>query len=142
MYEARSFVEESPGDTWLDDAGLVLDAGFAAIAAANTLVMVTLERRWEVALLRFAGATPRQVRRTVRWEALLVSLSGAGLGIVVATVVLIPISHALTGHVRPYLPAWLYAGVTGAALLLGLLSIGLPAERLLRVRPTEAAQAA
>ncbi len=137
----RTFVAEPSAGRWLDDAGLVLYAGFAAIAAANTLVMVTLERRREVALLRLAGTSPRQVRRMVRWEALLVALTGAGLGIAIATVVLIPVSHGLTGHVRPYLPPGLYAGVTATALLLALLSTCLPVERLLRARPVEAARA-
>ncbi len=35
----------SPGEVWLDYVGTGLYAGFAAIAAANTLAMISFERR-------------------------------------------------------------------------------------------------
>jgi putative ABC transport system permease protein len=134
---ARTYTQESARDTWLDDCGLLLYAGFAAITAANTLVMVTLERRREVALLRLVGTTSRQVRRIVRWEALTVVLAGCGTGTAIATLVLIPISHALTGRSQPYLPLELYGAVATAALLLALSATGLPLWRLLRSRPID-----
>ena len=48
--------------------------GFAAVAAANTLVMTVLDRRRELSTLRLVGSTRRQVLRMLRWE------EPAGLG--------------------------------------------------------------
>ncbi|MER5956455.1 FtsX-like permease family protein [Streptomyces sp. NPDC001939] len=54
--------------------------GFAAIAAAGTLVLTVLDRRREVGLPRLSGTTRGQVRNMMRWEALLVAATGLLLG--------------------------------------------------------------
>ncbi|MEK8143991.1 hypothetical protein NKH18_24850 [Streptomyces sp. M10(2022)] len=43
--------------SWIDVFGTALYASFAALVAANTMVMLTAERRREIALLRAVGAT-------------------------------------------------------------------------------------
>ena len=63
---------------------LGLSVGYTGLSIANTLVMATADRRREFAVLRLAGATPRQVLRVVVVEAATVVVLGAGLGLVAA----------------------------------------------------------
>ena len=39
-----------------------------------------------------------------RWEAGLIIAIGLGLGLAIAATALLPLSHALTGNLRPYVP--------------------------------------
>jgi hypothetical protein len=77
---------------------------FTSIAVLNTLAMIALRRGRELGLLRLVGATHRQVRSMARWEAALIIAIGLGLGLAIAAVALLPLSHALTGSLRPYVP--------------------------------------
>ncbi|MFJ6775784.1 ABC transporter permease [Kitasatospora sp. NPDC091257] len=80
--DRAGFVAQSDKDLelsgWANTVMAVVLGGFAAVSAANTLVMTVLDRRREVALLRLAGTTRRQVRGMMRWEALLVAFSRTG----------------------------------------------------------------
>ncbi|MFI0452719.1 FtsX-like permease family protein [Actinomadura sp. 6N118] len=121
-------------------ANLVMAAvlgGFAAIAAANTLVMTVLDRAREVALLRLAGATRRQVRAMMRWEALLVSGAGLLIGGGILAVTLTPIAQGTTGD-GPHIPAMTALTIAAAVIALGLASTSLPTRALLRTPPTPA----
>jgi len=66
--------------------GLVTGLLFLAIIVAmlgitNTLALSILERTREIGLLRAIGMQQRNVRRMIRWEAVIISLFGALLGI-------------------------------------------------------------
>ena len=50
---------------WLNRLLIGVMVGYAALAAATTMVMAALARRRELALLRLVGVTRRQVRRMV-----------------------------------------------------------------------------
>lgn len=52
----------------------------AFFGIANTLLLSVIERTREIGLLRAVGATRRQVRRMVTWEAVIISVFGALLG--------------------------------------------------------------
>ncbi|WP_308698483.1 ABC transporter permease [Streptomyces cacaoi] len=106
-------------------------AGFAAVAAANTLVTTVAERRRELGMLHRFGATRGQVLRMVRWEALLVAVSGVGLGTALALATLTPMVHGLFGA-APTIPPGLYAAFAGAVVALALLATELPARQALR----------
>lgn len=41
-----------------------------------------------------------------RWEAVLIVAIGLGTGLAITTTTLLPLSHALTGTFRPYIPAF------------------------------------
>ncbi|MFD9796855.1 ABC transporter permease [Streptomyces sp. NPDC059070] len=105
--------------------------GFAAIAAANTLVMTVLDRRRELATLRLIGTTRRQVMGMVRWEALLVTSAGLVLGTAIALATLVPMMNGLTGE-GPYIPPLLYGSFAAGVLGLGLAATALPARAALR----------
>jgi DNA-binding transcriptional LysR family regulator len=116
--------------------GVVLLA-FVAIAAVNSLVMAVGERAGELALLRLVGATPRQVIRMIRAEALAVIGFGVLVGLAVATATLVPFSLAVAETAMPHLPWQVVAGVITGALLLGLGASELPARNALRRDPVE-----
>jgi putative ABC transport system permease protein len=60
---------------------LVLSIIIALIGIANTLSLSINERTRELGLLRAVGMNRSQLRSTVRWEAVLISVLGAVVGI-------------------------------------------------------------
>src|SRR6185437_13028432 len=96
------------------------------IAVVNTLLMITLRRRRELGLLRLVGGTARQVRSMARWEAVLIIAIGLGLGLAIAATALLPLTHALTGTLRPYVPMDQFAAILGGSALLALVALAVP----------------
>jgi putative ABC transport system permease protein len=60
---------------------LALSVLIAVIGIANTLALSVVERTRELGLLRAVGMTRTQLRAAVRWEAVLIALFGALLGL-------------------------------------------------------------
>ncbi|MFH8985899.1 ABC transporter permease [Streptomyces varsoviensis] len=124
----------APGELWLDYIGTGLYAAFAAIAAANTLAMITYERRRDLALLRVVGTAPGQLRTMAAWEALVVALTALLLGTAVALLTLAPILRTAYGSALPHLPWPIAAAIACGTLALTLLSTGIPVLTSLRRR--------
>ncbi|MFG2741643.1 ABC transporter permease [Streptomyces chartreusis] len=118
-------------NAWANYTMAAVLSGFAAVAAANTLVMTVLDRRRELGTLRLIGSTRRQVMRMLRWEGLLVATAGIALGTAIAAATLIPMMRGLTGE-GPYVPPLIYAAFAGGAVVLGLVAVTLPARAALR----------
>ncbi|MFJ6938865.1 ABC transporter permease [Streptomyces sp. NPDC101132] len=118
-------------NAWANTTMAAVLGGFAAIAAANTLVMTVLDRRRELRTLRLVGSTRRQVLRMIRWEALLVGAVGLTLGTAIALATLVPLVGGVTGG-SPYIPVPVYASFAGGILALSLTATALPARRALR----------
>ena len=125
-------------NNWLGPFFVAMIFAFTSIAVLNTLIMIALRRRRELALLRLTGATTRQVRSMARWEAILIITIGLGTGLAIAATALLPLSHALTGGFRPYAPAGWFAAILGVSALLALVALSVPTRRALRTRPVEA----
>src|SRR5690348_1072253 len=125
-------------DHWFGPFFVVMIFAFTSIAVANTLIMIALRRRRELALLRLTGATARQVRSMARWEAVLIITIGLGTGLAITATALVPLSHALTGGFRPYAPSGWLAAILGASALVALVALLVPTRRALRTRPVEA----
>jgi putative ABC transport system permease protein len=123
---------------WLGPVFVAMIFAFTSIAVLNTLAMIALRRGRELGLLRLVGATHRQVRAMARWEAALIIAIGLGLGLAITAVALLPLSHALTGSLRPSVPAAPLAAILGGSALLALVALALPTRRALRSRPVEA----
>jgi putative ABC transport system permease protein len=71
-------------------------SGFIAIfILANTFGISILQRTREIGLLRAVGATPRQVRRAVFSEALIVALAAAALGCLLGAALVEPFAWLL-----------------------------------------------
>jgi putative ABC transport system permease protein len=123
---------------WLGPLFVAIIFAFTSIAVVNTLTMIALQRGRELGLLRLVGGTPGQVRSMARWEAGLIITIGLGVGLAIAAAALLPLSHALTGSIRPYVPLGQLAAILGVSALLALLALALPTRRALRTRPVEA----
>ena len=107
-----------------------------AIGVANIMVISVLERRQEIGLRRALGATRGQIRIQFLSEAILLSLAGAGAGIIVgaAATAAYARGHGETVVIPP--EAW--AGGLAAAVVIGALAGLLPAIRAARLSPTQA----
>jgi putative ABC transport system permease protein len=123
---------------WLGPLFVAMIFAFTAIAVINTLTMVALRRRRELALLRVVGATPRQVRSMARWEAALIIAIGLDVGLAMAVTALLPLIHALNGSLHPNVPGGPLAAILGTSARLALLALALPTRRALRSRPVDA----
>lgn len=119
---------------------LTLALFIALIGIANTLALSVFERTREIGLLRAVGLTRRQLRRSVRWEAAIVSVFGAilgvGLGLAfgVAAAIAIPDTAVNTVAV-PWGSLAIYVVVAAVA---GLIAAIIPARRAARMNVLEA----
>jgi putative ABC transport system permease protein len=122
-------------------AMLALAVIIAIIGIVNTLALSIMERTRELGLLRAVGMTKRQLRTTVRTEALLIALTGTIIGMVLGTAIGTSLmksfgpSQALTGFAIPTtrLIVVLFAGV-----VVGLFAAIFPARRATRLDPLDA----
>ncbi|MCM2391947.1 ABC transporter permease [Streptomyces albipurpureus] len=129
-YASAQNTEREVG-AWGNRTMAAILGGFAAIAAANTLVMTVLDRRRELGMLRLIGSTRRQVMGMIRWEALLVTGAGVVLGSAIALATLIPMMKGLTGE-APYVPPLVYGSFVAAIAVLALGATALPARAAMR----------
>jgi putative ABC transport system permease protein len=129
--------EQARRESWVNFLMIGVLLAFIAVSAANSLVMATGERSRELALLGLVGATPRQVTRMIRVEALAVIGFAVFLGLAIAAATLVPFSLAITGTALPYLPWQVIAGVLVGAIVLGLGASELPARHALRRDPVQ-----
>ncbi|MGP3978177.1 FtsX-like permease family protein [Streptomyces sp. 8N114] len=120
--------------SWVDLFATVLYATFAAFAAANTMVLLSTERRREVALLRAVGAGAGQVLRMLVAEALTVTCAGFGAGVAVALAVTLPLGDA-AGASLSALPLTTWAGTGAGVLALALAATLAPLPGHLRRAP-------
>ena len=148
---ARRGEAESPEDASSREdvvAGLtvfgVLAAFIAIFVVSSTFALSVQQRHRELALFRAIGSTPRQVRRMVAGEALLISLLAfavaAPIGVLVAHLEqglftragMIPEGLHLTAGWLPF------AGGLAAAIITTQLAAFVSARRASRIRPTDA----
>lgn len=124
---------------------------FAAIAIAtsvmviaNTFSILFAQRTRDFALLRCVGATRRQVLRSIRFEALLLGivsaliglLAGTGLGLALVALIRDLAPSARLGAVS-FSPAW-FAGAFVLGTVVTLVAAWLPTRRATRVSPLAA----
>ncbi len=116
-------------------AMLGLSIVIAALGVVNTMALSVVERTREIGLLRAVGASRRQVRRMVRWEAVIVSALGGLLGVGIGIVVGAAVRRSLAddGLEVFALPAVTIAVVFVAAIAIGVLGAVLPARRAARL---------
>jgi putative ABC transport system permease protein len=107
-----------------------------AIGVANIMVISVLERRSEIGLRRALGATRGQIRVQFLAEAILLSLAGGAVGVVIGAVATAAYAR---GHGEAVvIPPQAWAGGLAAAVVIGALAGLLPAVRAARLPPTQA----
>ena len=112
----------------------------AVLGITNTLALSVYERTRELGLLRAVGMTRRQLRRMVRWEAVIIALFGGLLGVAMgvlfglAAIAAIPEEFVDIVSI-PYQSLLGYLVVSG---IFGMLAAILPARRAARLNVLDA----
>ncbi|MDG4809420.1 ABC transporter permease [Micromonospora sp. WMMD1120] len=122
---------------WLNRLLIGVLVGYAALAAATTMVMAALARRRELASLQLVGVTRRQIRAMVQAEQAGLLGTAVLIGAVIAALTLSAIVNGLTGSPIPYIPPLGAVAVLGGAALLALATTVWPVRRLLDTPPIE-----
>ena len=114
---------------------LLLAIVIALVGVTNTLALSILERTRELGLFRAVGMSRRQLRTTVRWEAVLVAMLGASSGLAVGTGFGWAITKALAddGLTAVTIPIGQLLVIAGLAAVAGVLAAILPARRAARL---------
>jgi putative ABC transport system permease protein len=110
---------------------LLLSVIIALFGIINTLALSVFERTRELGLLRAVGMGRRQLRRIIRWEAVVVAVFGGLLGIVIGTPLGAAISSAMPkSFISTVAIPWsTLAIMLVLAMVAGLLAAVLPAWR-------------
>ena len=119
---------------------LALAVVISLIGIANTLALSVHERTRELGLLRAVGMHRRQLKRAVRWEALMISGLGAVLGAVLAVGGAWGIVQALNteGVTEVVIPVTRLLVIVGFAGVAGVLAATSPARRAAKLNVLEA----
>jgi len=119
---------------------LALSIVIALIGIGLTLALSIFERTREIGLLRAVGMSRRQLRRMVRWEAALIALFGAVLGVGTGLAYGWGVVKALPDNVTSVLsiPVTNLAVLIVASALAGLIAAMLPARRAGRLNVLDA----
>jgi len=112
----------------------------AVLGITNTLALSVYERTRELGLLRAVGMTRRQLRRMIRWEAVIIALFGGilglGVGVIfgIAAIAAIPKAFISVTSV-PGTRLLIYLGIAG---LFGIIAAIFPARRAARLNVLDA----
>ncbi len=108
----------------------------AAIGLMNIMLVSVTERTKEIGLVKAIGGRNRSVRQQFLFESVMISLIGAGFGVVLGVIVGNVFSLVLsTGFVVPW--GWLGGGIAICSVV-GLLAGLYPAFKASRLNPIEA----
>jgi putative ABC transport system permease protein len=136
---AAAYGEQQQTQAWVNYLLVGMIVVYTAISVVNTLVLATVRRRREFALLRLTGSTRGQVLRMMSMEGTLIAAIGIALGTAVSATALVPFSVAASDSLMPSGPRWIYPAVIGTAFVLALTATLLPTWQALRSSPADAA---
>lgn len=121
---------------------LVVLLAFAIVIAlmgiVNTLALAVSERKREIGLLRAVGMHRRQVRRMIRWEAVLIALFGGVMGLVVGLVLGSALVISVGEGLRLAIPGGQLVTYLVVAGFGGVIAAVLPARRAARLNVLDA----
>jgi putative ABC transport system permease protein len=114
---------------------LLLAVVIAIIGIANTLSLSIHERTREMGLLRAVGMNRKQLKSSIRWEAIMIALLGTAVGILLAVVASRGMLQALhsQGLVAYRLPIRFLVFLGILSCLIGVLAAWLPSRRAARL---------
>ncbi len=118
---------------------LAMSIVISLFGIANSLFLAIYERTGEIGVLRAIGATGAQVRRIIRYESVITSVIGGGLG----TAVGVALAAIVIGSLSEFglgltIPVAQLAAFMALAVLVGVVGAIAPARRAARVDPLEA----
>jgi putative ABC transport system permease protein len=108
----------------------------SGIGIMNIMLVTVTERTREIGVRLAVGASPREILMQFLTEAILVSLSGGAIGILVG--VAIPLSVRLFADIRIPISPLAILLAFGVSCMVGLVFGMLPANRAAHLHPTEA----
>jgi putative ABC transport system permease protein len=111
---------------------LLLAVIIAVLGIANTLALSIFERTRELGLLRAVGMTRSQLRSTIRWESVIISLQGTLIGLVVGLFFGWGLVHALaksTGTTEFSIPYRILVTVVVFGAIAGVVAAVFPSRR-------------
>ena len=122
---------------------LIFAIGIAVLGIANTMALSVYERTREFGLLRAVGMSKRHLKRSVRWEAIIVSVFGATLGVAVGVPLGIAVSIALPESFVNgiQIPISTIVVVLLASIVVGIIAAIGPARRAAKLDVLEAISA-
>ena len=118
----------------------------AMFVVASTIGLSVLQRQREVALLRAVAATPKQVRRMIRWETMVIALLASAAGIVPGALLAEALGGALSDRgiapedMQVTIGAVPAIAAVASTVLTALVAVAAAGRRAARVRPTLALQ--
>lgn len=141
-------VEEASGFGRFLKIGLQVFAGIALLVGGfvilNTFTVIVAQRLRELAVLAAIGATPKQIKRSLRYEGLAIGVLGSALGVVVGLglafglmAVLELAGVGLPGSGITISPTVVIQGMV-AGTLITFLSVMRPARKAAKTEPIEA----
>ena len=139
--EFRKSVEKNLDNVLLLVNGfLLLSVLVALIGIINTLTLSIFERTRELGLLRAIGMGRRQLRRMIRWEAVVIALFGGILGAVMGIVFGVALASAIPNSIIstisiPKLQIVLFVVLSGLA---GMFAAIFPARRAAKLNVLDA----
>ena len=131
---ARADAQSALNDLFLGLGAVALLVG--AVGVANIMIISVLERRSEIGLRRALGATKGHIRVQFLSEAILLSLLGGAVGVILGV-----LSTAVYAHTKGWatvIPTEAWVGGFAATLVIGAVAGLLPALRAARMSPTQA----
>jgi putative ABC transport system permease protein len=113
------------------------------LGAANALLAIVIDRRREFGMLRYLGASGRQVRRMILTEAgligLLASAAGAALGFALSLLLIFVVNKQSFGWtIQFHTPGVLLGGALALVWAVTVLAGLYPARVAARMNPLEA----
>ncbi len=109
----------------------------AGILVMNVMLVAVSQRTAEIGLLKALGASPAHIQRLFLTEAVLLSLMGAAIGLVVGYGAVVAL-RTLYPILSASPPPWALGAATGVALATGIGFGVLPARKAARLDPVQA----
>jgi len=119
---------------------LFLSEAIAVLGIVNTLALSVYERTHEIGMLRAVGMTRRQLRRSVRWESVIIAAMGGTVGLALGLVWGWAFTSALATEdlFRLSIPLGRIALLAALSLVAGAVAAVVPAWRASRLEIFEA----
>jgi putative ABC transport system permease protein len=119
---------------------LIISIAIAVLGIANTMALSVFERTREFGLLRAVGMSKRDLKRSIRWEAVIVAVFGASLGIIVGIPLGLAVTTALpsTFVTTTVVPVSTIITILIASIIVGVVAAIGPARRAAKLNVLDA----